>query len=521
MSSEQFFEITDDMAVYLDELDAEENNIVIYFLQEADLLTSMTMGYSNKYYEEAGYNSTYYSNDTWGMVFIHRFANVLAQAYPIISVEYLDMEDDADFLNNFKSTVGSTFGVQDVIIDNYAVVKDDDGNPKLDSEGNEIRRHNFRICNRDSFFTFNEETQYVFAFNGYYRFTATIMSLSGATPVVYFTTGHGEKVGDPNDPDDFGEAQGLADLFLTTGFDSRKIDISKDYKTLLGDDRSRIVVVFGPTEDFAGYENEANGVNEISALRKYVHTENHNLMVFLDPETDKLPNLEEYLYDFWGVKFDDNVVYSKVGDDYSIVADYETSEESVGQSLTNSMTSLDSLPSVVFDTARTLSISSAFSNATGIYENNATKYTGASFLTPTSSEARYSDGSVVSFGDPILSGEAVSKPAPMLTLSYETWHNSDNENIPTYVLCCGTTEFASEKVLTDTSYGNSDVLFYATRLMGKENQPWEIDFIVCNSEGLDSITPNATVMWNIFICGVFPVIVVVCGTVVFYKRRHL
>ena len=41
MSSEQFFEITDDMSVYLEELDPEDNNIVIYFLQDADLLTSM------------------------------------------------------------------------------------------------------------------------------------------------------------------------------------------------------------------------------------------------------------------------------------------------------------------------------------------------------------------------------------------------------------------------------------------------------------------------------------------------
>jgi len=177
MSSEQYFEVTDDMAAYLDELDPEENNIIIYFLQEADLLTSMTFDYSNNYYKEAGYDESYYSSNTWGMGFVHRFALVLAEKYSFISVDYLDMEDDADFLSNFKSTVGSKLGVQDVIIDNYAVVRNDDGSAKLDENGNEMRRHNFRICSRDAFFTFEEEGQYVFAFNGYYRFAATIMKL--------------------------------------------------------------------------------------------------------------------------------------------------------------------------------------------------------------------------------------------------------------------------------------------------------------------------------------------------------
>ena len=279
MSSEQFFEITDDMAAYLDELDPNENNVIIYFLQEADLLTNMTFDYSNEYYKEAGYDESYYSSNTWGMGFVHKFALVLAQEYSFISVDYLDMEDDADFLDNFKSTVGSELGVQDVIIDNYAVVRNDDGTPKLDENGKEIRRHNFRICSRDSFFTFEEEAKHVFAFNGYYRFTATIMSLSGSTPVAYFTTGHGEKVGDPNDPNDFGKAQGLAELFLNAGFDSRKIDLSTDYEEFLADTRGRILVVFGPESDFDGYEAETTSVNEISVMRKYVNTENHNLWI--------------------------------------------------------------------------------------------------------------------------------------------------------------------------------------------------------------------------------------------------
>lgn len=520
MSSEQFFEITDDMSVYLDKLDPKENNIIIYFLQEADLLTSMTFDYSNKYYQEAGYEESSYINNTWGMGFVHKFALVLEQEYSFINVEYLDLEDDADFIDNFKTTVGSNLGVQDVIIDNYSVVVNDDGSAKLDENGEEIRRHNFRICNRDSFFTFEEDEQYVFGFNGYYRFTATIMSLSGKTPVAYFTTGHGEKVGDPDDPNDFGKAQGLVDLFLSAGFDSRKIDLTTDYETLLNDERGRILVVFGPQSDFNGYEAEQNAVNEVSVIRKYVNSENHNLMVFMDPDTPKLQNLDEYLEDYWGVEFDDNVMFSKVGDDNSIFADYESSVGSVGITLTDSLSSLDSMPSVVFNKARTISISAKFRELDGVYESNATKYTGAAFLTPNNSEAHYKDGTIVSFGDS-ATGAQMSDPAALLTLSYETWQNSDNEKIPTYVLCCGTTDFVSDEILDDASYGNSDILFYTTRLMGKENQPWDIDFIVCNSEGLDNITETAVTMWNIFICGVFPVISVAFGAVVFYKRRHL
>ena len=113
-----------------------------------------------------------------------------------------------------------------------------------------------------------------------------------------------------------------------------------------------------------------------------------------------------------------------------------------------------------------------------------------------------------------------SKADPVMVLTYDTWLNSENDSVATYTTICGTTDFADKEYLTDVSYGNRDVLFLAMRLMGKEVVPFEIDFKVVQSEGLE-MDETEVIVWEICLIGIIPVTALVLGTVVFIKRRHM
>lgn len=506
VTKERYNEISDESDQLLSEIDGEVNNVTIYFLADQDELNSPVLGYSKEY--------TGSTTDLWGMKYVHELALQLEVQYDYIKVDYLSLKEDKDVLEAFKTTVGTTFSKQDVIIDNCTYEYDSEGNKLTDLYGNVIEHHNFRICNRDAFFTFDEETNYVFAFKGDLRYTSTIISLAGNTPTVYFLTGHGEKVG-PEGSSDFGKAEALRQLFSDAGFITKKANLVTDYKKVFEDESARILVIFGPETDYQGSESE---INEISLLRKFAVSENSHLMFFLDKTENELTNLEEYIWDYWGVGLAGTTV-KDVGtndissDGSSFIAQYETDQYSIGINLTNTLMELDSLPKVAFKNASVLKISSPFLQSNGFYEDASNKFAGSVFLTPTTSVALDKDGNTVK-----NYGEADAEP--VMVLSYDNWLNNKNDTISTYTLVCGTTEFAAEEFITDATYGNHDVLFLSMRLMGKEVVPFEIDFKVVQSEGLD-IAEEEVTAWTVCICAIVPVIMLALGTFVFIKRRHM
>lgn len=507
VSKEGFSDISDESKALLDEIDSDTTNITIYFLADPDELSSPAIGYR----ESVGATQS----PMWGMRYVHELALAMAAKYDYLSVDYLNLRNDREIIDEFRTTVGYSFDKSSVIVDNRTVEYDQNGNPILDENSQPIDHHNYRICSRDAFFTFDEQTGYVYAFNGDLRFTSTILSLAGLSPNVYFLTGHGEKVGQPGDENDFGKAQALRDLFFEAGFSTRKADIASDYKEIFNDDRARILVVFGPESDYAGYDKE---INEISLLRKFAIGENHHLMFFIDETQDQITNLKEYITDYCGVSFLDGVVKdlgtNEMSEDgQTFVAEYETNEYSVGVNLTSQLSELDSLPKIAFKNATALKIAEKFEQSTGFYEDVATKYAGAVFLTPSSAVT-------VDSQDNVIKDYSVENADPLMVLCYDTWMNDVNDTVSTYTTVCGTTDFASAEFVGDAAYGNRDVLFLTMRLMGREVVPFEIDFKVVQSEGL-ALTENEALIWAICLSAIIPVAMLVMGTVVFIKRRHM
>ncbi|MBQ8287518.1 MAG: hypothetical protein IJX76_01955 [Clostridia bacterium] len=520
MSGASYNEISDESRALLDELNAEENNITIYFLADADELRNTYLDYSNTYYKNLGYDAT---TSLWGMKYVYDIALEFANQYDFISVKHLHLTKDAEELEVFRSTVGTTLTKQDVIIDNYTSEKDEDGNDVLDENGDPVMHHNFRIVKRDTFFVFDSDTSYVYGFQGDLRFTANILSLAGANPTVYFVTGHGEPVGDYTTGEfsssgDYGEAQELRDLFFDAGFTTKKIDLTKEYETLFSDESARILVIYGPETDYAGEAAVASGgVNEIAMIRHFLVQEDHHLMAFLDDTKESLTNLESYLYDYWGVAFEDALIKdsgknSLSDDGKSFLGVYETDEYSVGINLTNQLTELDSQPRAAFVGARPLTLDPSFTQSIGYSEMYASLVAGAVFLAPEGTSLVAADGSAVSEED---QGGAI-----LAALTYESLMNEENDEVVTYVFTCGGTGFASNELLGSNTYANRDVLYYTMRLMSRDTVPFEIDFKVMDSEGLDDITETEALSWTIILCSLIPAGSLVIGTVVFIKRRH-
>ncbi len=509
VSKEGFSELSAESTELLDKIDPDTTNITIYFLADRDELSSPILGYSSSSGRTTG------QNEMWGMRYVHELALAIAAKYDYVSVDYLNMNNDKEMIDTFQTTVGYSFRKSSVVIDNCTYEYDKNGSPLLDENGVHLSHHNYRICSRDAFFTFDEDTGYVYAFNGDLRYTSVILSLSGLSPTVYFLTGHGEKVGDEEDENDFGKAQAMRDLLFEAGFTVKKANLVKDYKEVFSDSRARLLVAFGPTEDYLGYTGQ---VNEVSLLRKFSIGENHHMMFFFDKTDKPLTNLEEYIADYCGVTLSGALVKDRGSSDmssdgYTFAATYDTNQYSVGLNLTSQLTELDSPPKVAFKNAQALNVSEEFEQSSGFYEDVSSKYTGAVFLAPESSVA-------VDGNDNVIKDYSSERADPLMVLCYDSWLNNNNEESATYTTICGTTDFASAEFLGDFAYGNRDVLFLTMRLMGREVVPFEIDFKVVQSEGLDMYEHEA-VIWEICLSAIIPVVMLVLGTIVFIKRRHM
>ena len=520
MSGASYNEISNESRTLLDQLDPDENNITIYFLADADELRSTYLDYSNSYYKQMGYDTT---GNLWGMKYIYDIALEFANEYEFVSVKHLPLHKSVQELDAFRSTIGTELTKQDVIVDNYTAEKDANGKDVLDENGNPVMHHNFRIIKRDAFFVFDSETSYVFGFQGDLRFTANILSLSGANPTVYFVTGHGEAVGDYkageySSSGDYGEAQALRDLFFDAGFTTKKIDLSKEADKLFADESARILVIYGPETDFAGEAAAKDGgVNEVALLRHFLVQEDHHLMAFVGETKEPLSNLESYLYDYWGVAFEDALIKDSGRNSLSdngmdFLGAYETDPYSIGVNLTDQLTKLDSYPRAAFSNARPMTLDPNFVQSVGYSEMFAGLTAGAVFLAPEGTTLVDADGKTLS--------DAEQKGSILATLTYESFNTDHSDTVATYVFACGGTGFASNELISNNAYANRDVLYYTMRLMSRDTVPFDIDFKVMDKEGLDTITDSEALSWTIVICSLVPLGSLALGTVVFIKRRH-
>ncbi len=463
MTKEKIYGITEQSKDLLDDYrGTKEFSISIVFCQYADQLDS---SYESK--------------------LVHNLAKQYAEEFDFVKVEYVDIINHPEAVNRYLATSVSQPKTTSVYIVKHDLTKPDED--KLQS----------RIYTLRSFYTFDSDTNKVFAFNGEYKMTAGILQLAGDSPVAYFVTGHGEKT----------EKSVMWTLFEDAGFDVKNIDLSKENLS----DAAKVVVINDPKYDFMG----AGGtVNEIKKLSDYLGNFG-GLMVFMDPETGKLEELETLLSE-WGIEFQRSTIrdFSNALDvnGRELVGEYTT--EGTGASLTKNLRELESSPKAIFKNA--MPINPTYSpNTDGTYTS---AYGSSSrIFSPIFTTSSKKTAEAIPTGAAEEAG--IKGVYNLMTVTVDSRYIK-NEPHYSYVLAAGTASFADDAYIGGRSYANRDIIFNAMKNFGRKTVPLDLDFKVFEDEGLD-ITKAQANRLTVLITVVPSVIVFGVGIYVWTRRRYL
>jgi len=369
----------------------------------------------------------------------------------------------------------------------------------------------FRTFTLNSMFATDESTGEEKAFSGEIRFTTAMLQLSEDKPIAYFTSGHGETIGSED------SRPALWTLFVEAGYEVKTIDLTKeDFE-----EKAHVVIINSPKYDLEGSSSDT--ADEITKIGKFLDRTSTpgNLMVFLDPTTPDLPELEALLEE-WGIRVEDAVIKdsqnSLSADSLKLNSVY--SNESLGSQLTTNLQTMDSQPKTVSNYTRPLSIIWSPDSSRG-----QTKNEGYSQVTNTLA-SRYASPVLKSFDTAVAYSltdpeKAIDEKAPynLMTITRQS-QIIDNVEYSSYVMVTGSTEFSSDAYLNNVTYANDEILYSAMRVMGKENIPTNLQHKLFHDEALN-ITQKAANNWTIVIVAVIPMIVFGIGLFVQIRRKHL
>lgn len=480
MTADDLFEVSSETHSLLEKINAEENNITVYFLTDPDNLGQIATS-----------NHGYTSTGLWGMKYIHSLALELAEKYDYISVDYISLTREPARVKEIlgedyeNTSLTNTY----IIVDNYTPERDSKGNIMTDANGQPASYwHNYRLFSRDSFYSFNPSTYNVIGFKGDYRFCSAILSVtSEVAPTAYILTGHGESVGAytmGEESTDYGDALNLCGMLYDNGYNIRHINLQ--YEDFEADEASALAVIYSPKSDYLS--GTTGSANEIDKLKTFLTQSGHSLMVFADPDTRALPNLEGFLNEVGGIepgsdKLKNDGSSSITVDGYSIVGSFKDA----GDPLSEKLATVAADSKAIFRLAKSIRVTDP-AKAKAIY------------TLPDGCVAETSDGEVTEITEGAL-----------LTLS--------EVNEGSYIMTCGTSTLALSNYTEQPDYVNRELLVTAFGILtGKDNAGMVRDRVILN-EGLDLTTRQATV-WTVVLTAGLPLVIAVIGTCVYVRRRH-
>lgn len=386
----------------------------------------------------------------------------------------------------------------------------------------------FRLYNIRSFFTFDtDDSEEPWAYNGEKKFASGILAVTRAeSPVACITTNHGETFPD----------YALTETLVDAGYVIEELNLVEDD---IPED-CRLIVVFNPTEDFLVNDGTSGSdIDEIEKLDKFLDGTN-SLMVFMSPDVPTvLEDFESYLEE-WGISFNRDVDSNDIvhphmikdssqsitTDGYSIMGEYAT--QGLGASVTEEMRSAGYPKRVIFPKAMPISFTYDLAHYTdekdssvqfdygSYYKNGVSRAIYDVFVTSENAIA-YAEGAEVARA-------TENNPLKLMTLSVETRstqesnYTSIDEN--SYVLACGSVNFASGTFLNSASYGNTDVLLSACRAIGREPVPVGLEPKPFADYTIDTITTAESTQYTIVLTVVPAIIAIAAGAVVLIRRKN-
>ncbi len=465
MTAETLYTLSDECVDLLDDIDAE---IKILFCDDPDTLEK---------------------SDTTRLVY--NTALQLEERLDNITVETVNVIKNRSAVNKYLTTATSEIKTTDVIIES----------------GTE-----FRKISLTAFYTFSNATSTEpWAYNAESRFAATIIAVTKAeAPVCALLSNHGEAYSDSE----------LISLISDAGYDIVPLDLSKDE---IPED-CRLMISYNPTSDFMSTFDGISEVSEIEKLDKFLDGLN-SFMIFVSPRTPVLPNLEEYLYE-WGIEFGrytdevDNTYNcivkdtenSLTFDGYTVVAEYVTEKDSLGKQVNNDLTNAGSAPKIIFEDAMPIFHTSNY-DSSGYYSSNGYSRQINDIFTTSANAVIEANGDVVG-----KAGEADRYPLLTITTEGRQLEGSTTTDY-SYVMACGSIDFASEAMLQSNVYGNSDSLYSMLRIMQKEIVYINLAKKPFAHTDIESLTSKDATTYTITLTIIPAALVFICGAVIMFRRK--
>ena len=98
--------------------------------------------------------------------------------------------------------------------------------------------------------------------------------------------------------------------------------------------------------------------------------------------------------------------------------------------------------------------------------------------------------------------------------------NYTTVNEASYVIACGSTDFASETLLQSNAYGNTDLLLSACRAVGREPVPVGLTFKPFADYTIDTVTTAEATQYTVVFAVVPAVLALGSGIFVLVRRKN-
>lgn len=480
----------------------ENLKIAIYFMDDRDVLME------NSY-----------------MRYVIQSAQEIVNEYPdYFEMRFINIDKNPSAVQKFLKTSLSTMSKQSVVVEC----------------GTE-----FRTIQLTRFFATDTTTDEIWAYDGEKQFCSAILAVTRAeSPVCLIDMAHGEQFYDPQmlyTIEDAGYQLATTEDYLT---DEVIAGVEEEYGADV-----RLILIYNPNADFmvasrdsAG--NQISDVDEIDALDRFLDGKS-SLMVFLSPTTPVLPNLEEYLEE-WGIAFERHTAAGKTAgymvkdsqnsltsDGHTLVSEYVTT--GMGGQLTTDMRSVAYPKKIIFRNAMPIRYSDTYETKTydpADHENSATGqiYTYGSYYSNGVSRSIYdmfvsSESAVAMAGGEQIAQANEYDRFRLMTVSCEMRTTQENnysdplqEN--SYVIACGSTEFAREGYLQSAVYGNTDLMLSALTVIGREPVPVGIVLKPFGDYTIDSVTTAAATTWTVCLAAIPAAVALVTGVVILVRRKY-
>lgn len=379
----------------------------------------------------------------------------------------------------------------------------------------------FRIRTLRSFYIFDKDTP--FAYNGEKAFASSILAVTRSEmPLACYTVNHGESFPVSAEVDENGNALiPFLDVLENAGYRAQPIDLSKEEIP----EACRLLITFNPKQDFISGNNGLQKEGELKKLDAYLEARNA-FMVFLDPTTGELENLEEFLAE-WGL------AVRRDGDDPIVVKDSQNSnlnnyEAVIGNYDTNDLMegwAEDLSAKVIFEDAMAIEYARDYKINSQPLANDPNKtfeiggnpsYNRAVFTMFKS----YETASGYAAGREVAKATA-SDPFKLMGVSVETHYEQEKYSViedSAYVVLCGSTDFASDRYLYSNSYGNEDLLLSVFQMCGREPVPVGLDFKEFANYEIEEISTGDATKYTVALT-VAPLVIALCAGVFVLVRR--